>query len=428
MSSSGPLTIAQKILRAHALEAGSLEPGAVVRASPDLILLNDIGAPLIFRELERMSAERIARPERVVLVNDHFVPAPSLSGAHTVRVAREQAERWGVTRVFELGRDGGIEHTVLAEQGLIAPGELLIGADSHTCTSGAFNAFGAGFGATDIAAALALGWVWMRVPATSRFQFAGQRRPFVTGKDLILSVLAVIGTDGATYEAMEFGGEGVAGLNSDERMALCNMAVEGGAKTGLVEPDGVTEAWARERVRRPFKAVPADPGAAYSSVRDFDLGEIGPMVARPPSPADAVPVAAVAGTRVDQVYIGNCSNGTLTDLRQAARILRGRRVAAGVRAMVVPATQAIYRAALGEGLLATFAEAGFAISTPTCGACFGGHNGLLDDGETAVTTTNRNFRGRMGHAGASIFLANSYVAAAAAVAGQLVDPSEVAGS
>ena len=417
--------MAQKILRSHALESSSVETGSVVRAVPDLVLLNDIGAPLIFRELERMGATEVVRPERVVLVNDHFVPAPTLSGAHTVRLARELANRWKVGRVFELGRDGGIEHAVIAEQGLIGPGEMLIGADSHTCTAGAFNAFGAGFGATDIAAALALGWTWMRVPSSRRFEFHGERRPFVTGKDLILAVLASTGSDGATYEAMEFGGHGLLDFNPDERMALCNMAVEAGAKTGLVDADAVTAAWATGRIRRPYDLVRADPGATYRSTTQIDLGLLTPMVSRPPAPADAVAIEAVAGTPVDQVYIGNCANGTLTDLRQAASILDGRRVAAGVRAIVVPATQGIYRQALSEGLLATFAEAGFAISAPTCGACFGGHNGLLDEGETAVATTNRNFRGRMGHADSRVFLANSYVAAAAAVAGRLIDPAEL---
>ena len=419
------LTMAQKILRSHAPESSSVETGSVVRAVPDLVLLNDVGAPLIFRELERMGATEVVRPERVVLVNDHFVPAPTLSGAHTVRLARELAGRWKVGRVFELGRDGGIEHAVIAEQGLIGPGEMLIGADSHTCTAGAFNAFGAGFGATDIAATLALGWTWMRVPTSCRFEFHGRRRPFVTGKDLILTVLANTGSDGATYEAMEFGGEGLLEFNPDERMALCNMAVEAGAKTGLVEADAVTEAWAKGRILRPYDLVRADPGADYRSTTHIDLGLLTPMVARPPAPADAVPIGLVEGSRVDQVYIGNCANGTLTDLRQAASLLQGRRIAAGIRAIVVPATQAIYRQALAEGLLSTFAEAGFAISAPTCGACFGGHNGLLDEGETAVATTNRNFRGRMGHADSQVFLANSYVAAAAAVAGKLIDPAEL---
>lgn len=420
-------TMAEKILAQHAI-SGDVEPGRIIRARVDTVLINDVSGPLSFNQFREMGAARVANPEQIVLVCDHFAPAPSLAAAHGLRAMRQFAEEQQIPHYFEVGQ-GGIEHTLLPERGLIAPGDLIIGGDSHTCTYGAFNAFGTGLGSTDIAAAMALGELWFLVPESVRFTFHGARRPYVTGKDIILRVLREIGADGATYQAMEFAGEGIASLTMDERAAVCNMAVEGGAKTGIVVPDAATEAWARDHAApRPYQFVAPDPDAQYAASYSFDLADFGPMVARPHSPANVVPLEEVAGTRVDQVYIGNCANGTLTDLRQAAAMLGGRRVARGVRAIVVPATQRVYEQAMAEGLLAQLVKAGAAISTPTCGACFGGHMGLLDDGEVAITTTNRNFRGRMGHAGAQVYLASASVAAAAAVAGEIVDPAQVAAS
>ncbi|MDI3299358.1 MAG: 3-isopropylmalate dehydratase large subunit [Bacillota bacterium] len=421
------MTMAQKILAAHAVEgAERAEPGAILRARPDVVLLNDVSGPLAFRQFREMGAQRVADPEAVAIVCDHFAPAPTLAAAQSLGELRRFAREQGIPHFFEVGQ-GGIEHSLLPERGLVAPGRLVVGGDSHTCTYGAFGAFGTGLGSTDIAATLALGYLWFMVPESSLFLFHGRRRPYVTGKDVVLRVLQEIGVDGATYQSMEFGGDGIEAMNMDERMAICNMAVEAGAKTGMVIPDQVTEEWARSRLPGPYRAVAPDPDARYAATYRFDLEEFGPLVARPHSPGNVAPLEEVAGTRVDQVYIGNCANGTLTDLRQAAAILGGRKVAPGTRAVVVPATQQIYRQALAEGLIDRFVEAGVAVSTPTCGACFGGHMGLLDDGEVAVATTNRNFRGRMGHAGARVYLANAYVAAAAAVAGEIVDPAEVAG-
>jgi 3-isopropylmalate/(R)-2-methylmalate dehydratase large subunit len=274
---------------------------------------------------------------------------------------------------------------------------------------------------------MALGELWFMVPESMRFEFRGTKRPYVTGKDIILRVLQTSGADGATYQSMEVAGERIASLNIDERMAVCNMAVEGGAKTGILVPDAATDAWARTHVQRPYERVAPDPDAQYAATYTFDLADFGPMVAKPHSPANVVPVEEVAATHVDQVYIGNCANGTITDLRQAVAVLGGRKVARGTRAVVVPATQQVYQQALAEGLIDQLVAAGVAVSTPTCGACFGGQMGLLDEGEVALTTTNRNFRGRMGHAGARVYLANAYVAAAAAVAGEIVDPVAVVG-
>ncbi len=420
-------TIAEKILEAHALDGGPVQPGAIVQARVDRILLNDISGPMAFAQFRRMGGQRVAGSEKVALVCDHFVPPPTLAAAHALSEMRAFARTQEIEHFYDVGQ-GGIEHTLLPERGLVSPGALIIGGDSHTCTYGAFNAFGAGLGSTDIAAALALGHLWFLVPRSIRFELRGSKRLFVTGKDIILRILGEIGADGATYQCMEYGGDGLASLNIDERMAVCNMAVEGGAKTGIVVPDRVVEEWARAHLSRPAAFVAPDPDARYAATFQIDLSTFGPLVARPHSPASVAPVSGVMGVHVDQVYIGNCANGTITDLRQAAAILGGRRVAAGTRAILVPATQQIYQTALTEGLIEQFIAAGVVVSPPTCGACFGGHMGLLDDGEVAVATTNRNFRGRMGHAGAQIYLANAYVAAAAAVAGEIVDPAHVIGT
>lgn len=420
-------TIAEKILEAHLVDGGPVEPGAVVQARLDRILLNDISGPMAFAQLERMGARRLAEPEKVVLVCDHFVPPSTLEAARALQEMRAFARAQGIVHFYDVGQ-GGIEHTLLPEQGLVRPGDLIIGGDSHTCTYGAFAAFGTGLGSTDIAAALALGRAWFMVPASIRVELRGRPGPCVTGKDVILHLLGTLGADGATYQCLEFGGEGLAALTMDERMAVCNMAVEGGAKTGIMASDQVTAEWARSVLHDPPQIVAPDPDASYVSTVTIDLSSLEPLVARPHSPAHVAHVGAVAGVKVDQVYIGNCANGTLTDLRQAARVLTGRRLAPGTRAIVVPATQRIYRKALTEGLIETFVAAGAVVSPPTCGACFGGHMGLLGEGEVAVATTNRNYQGRMGHAGARVYLANAYVAAAAAVAGEIVDPRHVIGA
>ncbi len=424
----GPLTISQKVLTAHGVEDPT--PGAYGLARVDCVLLNDVSGSVALREFAKMGAERVFDPARVALVADHFVPAKDARSAELVAALRRFAREQDIDNYWEVGAtaDAGIEHTLLPEQGLVAPGDFIPGGDSHTCTYGAFGALGTGMGSTDMAAALALGEVWVRVPESFRVTYAGRPGPFVTGKDLILAYLRHAGVSGATYAALEFEGEAVSALNIDERMALCNMAVEAGAKTGIVAADATTTDWLAGRVRdRPVVPVAADPGAAYAQEVEIDLDGMAPLVARPPSPADVAPVGDLGrSVRVDQVYVGNCSNGTMTDLRQLDRMLAGRSVARGTRLIVVPATQSVYRQALEEGIIPRIIEAGGMVSAPTCGACFGGHMGILAAGEVAVTTTNRNFRGRMGHPESEVYLANAYVAGAAAVTGELVDPADVA--
>lgn len=417
-------TMAEKILGRHSRHSYATADEILV-VDLDLVLVHDANGQIAFERFDEFGATSVFDPERVVLVSDHFAPAKDVQSANAVAAMREFARVHGIRHYFEM-TDGGIEHTLLPQKGLVAPGDLIVGADSHTCTSGAFGAYAVGMGSTDIAAAMALGQQWMLVPETIRCDFAGERHPFVSGKDLILAVIGRIGVDGASYQAIEFGGPSLARFNMDERMALCNMAVEAGAETGMVPPDEVTLAYLQERVHRPYTPVLPDPGAHYAATYTFDLATVEPLVACPFSPGNVVPVSAVVGAPINQVYIGNCANGTMTDLRQAAQILQGRHVAPGVRLIVVPATQEIYRQAMREGVLATLADAGASISTPTCGACCGIHNGVLAEGETAIATTNRNFRGRMGHVKSQVYLANAYVAAASALAGAIQDPARVA--
>jgi 3-isopropylmalate/(R)-2-methylmalate dehydratase large subunit len=363
------------------------------------------------------------------MVADHFAPAKDARSAELQRRLKEWSDEQDVT-FYDQGR-GGIEHTLLCEEGWIRPGMVIAGGDSHTCTYGALGAFGTGLGSTDIAACLALGEFWQAVPSTIRVEFTGEKQPFVTGKDLILAVIGELGVGGATNAVLEFTGEGARAraLSVDERLAVSNMSVEAGAETGLFPPDDVVAGYLHRRDSRVQGTVPhdlaSDDDADFAQTLAIDLDTLPPLVALPHLPGNVVPIAEATGTRVDQVYIGNCSNGTMTDLRQTAELLRGRRVHRDCRAIVVPATQRIYREAMREGLLDAFVEAGASVSTPTCGACFGGHMGVLAAGERAVTTTNRNFRGRMGSPDAEVYLANAYVAAAAAVAGEIVHPGDV---
>lgn len=415
-------TLAEKILLAHA-EVDDLAPGDIVMVRVDTVMANDVSGPVAFRQMEKIGARRVFDPSRVVMVADHFVPAKDARSAALQKRLKDWATDQGVT-YYDQGR-GGIEHMLLAQEGWVVPGEVIVGGDSHTCTYGALAAFGSGLGSTDIAAALAYGEFWQPVPATIRVRFDGAARGFVSGKDLILAVIAELGVGGATNAVLEFVGAGARALSIDERLAVANMAVEAGAETGLFAADERTRTYLADRVTRVWDATESDPDAEVAREVAIDLDALHPLVAAPHSPGNVVTLADVAGTPVEQVYIGNCANGTITDLRQAAAVLRGRRVHARARAMVVPATQAIFRQALQEGLLDTFVQAGAMISPPTCGACFGGGMGVPAAGETAVTTTNRNFRGRMGSPDADVYLANAYVAAAAAVTGELVDPGEL---
>ncbi len=397
-----------------------MRPGDVVTVRCDVVMANDVSGPVAFRAMEKMGATAVFDPSRVVMVADHFVPAKDAKSAELQARLKDWSRAHGVA-FYGQGR-GGIEHTLLCEEGWIVPGAVVAGGDSHTCTYGALGAFGTGLGSTDIASCLALGRFWQRVPETIVVELTGSLGPFVAGKDVILSVLGRIGVGGGTNAVLEFAGPGAEALTIDERLAVANMAVEAGSETGLFAADATIEEYVRDRARFPWTAERTDDGAEVRERLAIDLGALEPLVALPHLPGNVEPVSVVSGVRVDQVYIGNCANGTLTDLRQAASILRGRQVHPDTRAIVVPATQAIWRAAAAEGLLDVFAEAGAMVSTPTCGACFGGSNGALAAGENAVTTTNRNFRGRMGSPEASVYLANAWVAAAAAVAGELVHP------
>jgi 3-isopropylmalate/(R)-2-methylmalate dehydratase large subunit len=417
-----------KVLAAHGIE--DVTPGAYGLARVDRVMINDVSGGVAMREFARMGAERVFDPSAIACIADHFWPAKDVRSAEHVARLRTFAREQSIEDYFETGstRAGGIEHTVLAEEGLVLPGALVVGGDSHTCTAGALGALGIGFGSTDLAAAMALGEVWLRVPETIAVRFAGTPSAYATGKDLILATLGRLGVDGAAYAALEFLGPAVDALDVDGRLALCNMAVEAGAKSGMVAADETTLDWLRPRVADPAALAPfaPDPGAVYEREVVIDVDGLAPLVAVPPSPGDVHPIGAVAGdVKVDQVYVGNCANGTLSDLRQLAQVIGGRHVAPGVRLIVVPATQAIERQALEEGLIATLVDAGAMISPPTCGACFGGHMGVLAAGETAVATTNRNFRGRMGHRDSRVYLANAYVAGAAALTGKLSDPAEV---
>jgi 3-isopropylmalate/(R)-2-methylmalate dehydratase large subunit len=415
-------TLTEKILLAHT-DADDLSPGDIVMVRVDTVMANDVSGPVAFRQMEKMGAERVFDPAKVVMVADHFVPAKDARSAALQKRLKDWALDQGVA-FYDQGR-GGIEHTLLAEEGWIVPGEVIVGGDSHTCTYGALGAFGTGLGSTDIAAALAFGEFWQPVPATIRVRFDGGRGGFVTGKDLILAVIAEIGVAGATNAVLEFVGDGARALSMDERLAVANMAVEAGAETGLFPADDRTREYLADRVKRGWEELRSDDDAAIDREVRIDLSVLEPLVAAPHSPGNVIALTDAAGTPVEQVYIGNCANGTMTDLRQAAAIFRGREVHPRARAVIVPATQAIFREALHEGLLDIFAEAGAMVSTPTCGACFGGGMGVPAAGETAVTTTNRNFKGRMGSPDASVYLANAYVAAAAAVSGELVDPGEL---
>jgi 3-isopropylmalate/(R)-2-methylmalate dehydratase large subunit len=414
-------TLTEKILLAHS-DVDELAPGDIVTVRCDVVMTNDISGPLAFRTMREMGVERVFDPAKVVVVPDHFVPAKDARAANLQKGLKEWADAQGVT-FYGQGR-GGIEHAVLVEDGWVVPGSVVAGGDSHTCTHGALGAFGTGLGSTDVASCLAYGSFWQVVPATLQVALAGRLRRFVSGKDVILAVIDRIGVNGGTNKVLEFVGDGAEALTIDERLAVANLAVEAGSETGLFPADETTALYLDGRTDRPWHAERTDDDAEVERL-EIDLDTLPPLVAKPWSPGNVAPLDEVVGTKVDQVYIGNCSNGTMTDLRQAAELLRGRSVHPDTRAIVVPASRKIYAEAMAEGLLQVFVDAGAMVSTPTCGACFGGSNGILAEGETAVATTNRNFRGRMGAASSGIYLANSWVAAAAAVAGEIVDPAEV---
>jgi 3-isopropylmalate/(R)-2-methylmalate dehydratase large subunit len=403
-------------------------PGDLVEAAVDVVLANDITAPIAIREFEKLrvngAAPRVFDNQRVVLVADHFAPSKDIRSAEQCRVVRQFAREQGLAHHYDVGRMG-IEHVLLPEQGLVAPGDLVVGADSHTCTYGAVGAFATGMGSTDVGVAMATGRVWLRVPETIRVVYHGEPAPWVGGKDLILHTIGKIGVSGARYKAIEFGGPTVDGLSMDGRFTMANMAIEAGGKAGLFAVDGTTRAYVDGRVSRPYVAYDADADAAYSRVVEIEVCGIEPVVAFPHSPENTRPVSEASDVCIDQVVIGSCTNGRLEDLRVAAEVLRGRRVHPDVRCIVIPGTQQVTLDALREGWIETFIEAGAVVSTPTCGPCLGGYMGVLGAGERAVSTTNRNFRGRMGHPESEVYLAGPAVAAASAVAGRIVHPDAI---
>lgn len=417
-----PHTLAEKILLVHT-DADDVFPGEIVMVKCDLVMANDVSGPMAFQQMEKMGAERVFDAEKVVMVADHFMPAKDAKAAGLQKRLKDWSNRQGVF-YYGQGR-GGIEHTVLVEDGWVVPGMVIAGGDSHTCTYGAMGAFGTGFGSTDIAHCLTFGEFWHQVPGTILVEFTGEKGQFVSGKDLILAVIAELGVGGGTNMVLEFVGEGAEALSIDERLAVANMAVEAGSETGFFPADDTTKEYLEGRTDREWSAERSDPDAEFAHKLHIDLGSLSPLVALPHSPGNVVTVEGAKGRKIDQVYIGNCSNGTMTDLRQTAEVLRGRRVHPDTRAIIVPASQKVYREAMAEGLLDLFVEAGAIVSTPTCGACFGGHMGVMGAGESAITTTNRNFKGRMGSSEAGVHLANAYVAAAAAVAGEIVHPADV---
>ncbi len=417
------MTITEKIL-ARAAGRDRVAPGELISARVDAVLGNDITAPLAIREFEKIGVERVFDKDRVYLVPDHFTPNKDIKSAEQAKEMREFARRQGLTYYFEVGRMG-IEHCLLPEQGLVGPGDVIIGADSHTCTYGALGAFATGVGSTDLAAAMALGETWFKVPESVKFVYEGELPEWVGGKDLILYTIGDIGVEGALYQAMEFTGPAIANLSMDGRFTMANMAIEAGAKNGIIAPDIRTLEYVQGRTIRPFELFASDPDAVYARTITYDVSKIEPQVAFPHSPDNTRPVTEAGRVEIDQVVIGSCTNGRMEDLRLAARVLERRRVHAGVRLIVIPGTQEIYRQAMEEGLLAIFIQAGAAVSTPTCGPCLGGHMGVLARGERAVATTNRNFVGRMGHPESEVYLTNPAVAAASAVLGRIAHPGEV---
>ena len=420
-----PQTITQKILAAHAGK-DYVEPGELILARVDIALGNDITAPLAITAFRDVGAKKVFDRERVVLVCDHFAPNKDIASAIQVQMVRLFAQEQNLVHFYD-GGDMGVEHALLPEKGIVGPGDLIVGADSHTCTYGALGAFASGVGSTDLAAAMVTGEVWLKVPESIKFVYHGQPGPWVTGKDLILYTIGDIGVDGANYQAMEFTGEAIARLSMADRFSMANMAVEAGAKNGIIAPDEVTLEYAQNRALRPFdtKNLYSDKNATYTLVKTYDVGRMEPQVACPPSPGNVKPVSQVGEVRIDQAVIGSCTNGRLEDLRVAAKVLQGHKVAKGVRLIIIPATPLIYRQAMDEGLLAVFMEAGAVIGPPTCGPCLGGHMGILAPGEVAIATTNRNFTGRMGHPQSKVYLANPAVAAASAVTGRISGPVEL---
>ena len=415
------MTMTQKILAAHA-GLDEVIAGQLIEASLDFALANDVTAPMAIRVLRENDYEQVWDREKVCLVLDHFTPNKDIKSAEQCKLCRDFARAHDLANFFDVGAMG-IEHALLPEKGLVAAGDLVIGADSHTCTYGALGAFSPGVGSTDFAAGMATGRAWFRVPGAIKFNLTGELGPWVSGKDVILWIIGQIGVDGALYKSMEFCGPGVAALSMDDRFTICNMAIEAGGKNGIFPVDDITRAYMDERVQHEPVEFAADADAIYDRVIDIDLAAIPPTVSVPHLPENARPASELYDVTIDQCVIGSCTNGRISDMRIAAQVLEGKRVHPDVRTIVIPATQEIYLQCVREGLVETFVNAGAIVSTPTCGPCLGGHMGILAAGERAIATTNRNFVGRMGHVESEVYLASPAVAAASAIAGRIVDPS-----
>ena len=417
------MTMTQKILASHAgLE--SVTAGQLIEANLDLTLANDITGPVAIREMEKAGFEHVFDKNKIALVMDHFAPNKDIKSAEQCLTCRNFSGKHEIVNFFDVGQMG-IEHALLPEKGLVGPGELIIGADSHTCTYGALGAFSTGVGSTDLAAGMATGKAWFRVPSAIKFNLTGSLPKYVSGKDVILHIIGKIGVDGALYRSMEFAGDGVASLTMDDRFTICNMAIEAGAKNGIFPVDDKTRAYIKGRVNREVTEFAADPDAQYDEEYTINLSELRPTVACPHLPENTKTVDELGKIEIQQSVIGSCTNGRIQDMRDAAAILKGRKVKSNVRTIVIPATQEIYLQCIEEGLAKIFVEAGAIVSTPTCGPCLGGHMGILAHDEKAISTTNRNFVGRMGHVSSEIYLANPAVAAVSAVTGYITDPAEL---
>ncbi len=420
-----PLTITEKIILDH-VENEAVSPGDIVNARVDIALGNDITAPIAIKEFESIGIGKVFDREKIALVPDHFVPNKDILSAKQAKILREFAKKHDIKYYFECG-EAGIEHALLPEKGIVLPGDLVIGADSHTCTYGALGGFATGVGSTDLAYTLAFGELWLKVPESIKVVFEGKPKKWVSGKDLVLYLIGKIGVEGANYKALEFSGSTFKHLGMSDRFTISNMAIEAGAKSGIFEPDEITEAYVKDRAERNYTFYKSDDGAEYSRVLNFDSGEINPQVAFPHLPENSIDIseASAKNIKIDQSVIGSCTNGRIEDLRIAAQILKGKKIAKYTRLIVLPATPAIYKMAEKEGLIDIFMDAGAVFSTPTCGPCLGGYMGILADGERAISSTNRNFKGRMGDIASEVYLANPAVCAASAILGKIAGPDDV---
>ena len=417
------MTMSQKILAAHAgLE--EVKAGQLIEADLDLVLGNDITSPVAINEMKKMDRKTVFDKDKIALVMDHFIPNKDIKSAENCKCCREFACRHEITNYFDVG-DMGIEHALLPEKGLVVAGDAVIGADSHTCTYGALGAFSTGVGSTDMAAGMVTGRAWFKVPSAIKFELVGKPSKWVSGKDVILHIIGMIGVDGALYKSMEFVGEGINPLSMDDRFTICNMAIEAGGKNGIFPVDELAVEYMKEHSKRAFTVYEADEDAEYDETYVIDLSQLKPTVSFPHLPSNTRTIDQVGDVKVDQAVIGSCTNGRIEDMRIAAKVLKGRKIARGVRCIVIPATQSIYLQAMREGLLEIFIEAGAVVSTPTCGPCLGGYMGILAAGERCISTTNRNFVGRMGHVDSEVYLASPAVAAASAVAGKIICPCQL---